>query len=154
MWHGDRLFAHSFRRVLPHSIMVHQHWELSRRWQTEMNLDVAIWSGISFNRLHFMVMRPVPRRSMCTYPLSLTHALPRTRTHNRKQTHTRPLSSRLYPSLSLLHRLLLCLSLVASSQYYTVVFAFRSPPVSPLWWDLEAPWVMCLFALTLRSQMG
>lgn len=97
-----------------------------------MNLDVAILSGISFNRLHFMVMRPVPCRSMCTYPLSFTHAWPRTQTHNPKQTHSRPLSSRLYLSLSLPHCLLLCLSLVASSQYYATVFGFRSPPVSPL----------------------
>lgn len=63
--------------------------ELSRPWQTEMNLDVAIWSGISFNRLHFMVMRPVPCRSMCTYPLSVTHRIV-AHTNTRSQTNTRP----------------------------------------------------------------
>lgn len=63
--------------------------ELSRPWQTEMNLDVAIWSGISFNRLHFIVMRPVPCRSMCTYPLSVTHRIV-AHTNTQSQTNTRP----------------------------------------------------------------
>lgn len=107
MWHGDHLFPHSLGRVMSHPIMVHQHWELSRPWQTEMNLDVVIRSGISFNRLHFIVMWPVPCRSMCTYPLSLTHISLSTQTHNRKQTRTCPptliktLSFPITPSLSI-----------------------------------------------------
>lgn len=88
MWHGDHLFPHSLGRVMSHPIMVHQHWELSRPWRTEMNLDVVIRSGISFNRLHFMVMWPVPL-SLNVHLSSEphTHIIEHTNTQSQKNTH-------------------------------------------------------------------
>lgn len=101
----DHLFAHSFRLAMPHLIMVHQHWELSWPWQTEMNLDVAIRSGISFNRLHFMVMRPVPL-SLNVHLSSETHmrfvVRPHTKPNTTPPAHSHQHSIRpIAPSLSI-----------------------------------------------------
>lgn len=70
-----------------------------------MNLDVAILSGISFNRLHFMVMWPVPCHAMCTYPLHM-HGLTCTNPQSQTNTHLPALIKTLCvpiaPSLSIM----------------------------------------------------
>lgn len=79
-----------------------------------MNLDVAILSGISFNRLHFMVMWPVPCRAMCTYTLHM-HGLTCTNPQSQTNTHLPALIKTMCPYRSLsvyyaassLHRLAL-----------------------------------------------
>lgn len=75
-----------------------------------MNLDVAILSGISFNRLHFMVMWPVPCRAMCTYPLHMHgNTIPNkhapARSHQDSMCPYRSLT--VYYAASSLHRLAL-----------------------------------------------
>lgn len=139
----DLLFPRSLGHLLSHPIMVQQHWEQNGAWRTEMNLDVAILSGISFNRLHFMVMPPAPCRSMFTYPRSFTR--PRLHRQTNTHTHTRPLSSRrpVSPSLSitptLACRFITCLS----------VSTCVSSPMT-CWIHLnDAP-----FASTLQNRQG